>query len=134
MQSQVGDIGVLQNTYDLALKYIHKSLFTDLAFFYQPAQIALGAFKLASQTTNCDVDNYLTSTFDARSLEMLYPILDNIRDEIRKYAPVTVAEAQAVDRKLILCRNPEKNPNSRLYKKKASEQQDVPYVSDSDSE
>ncbi|KAI8323855.1 cyclin-like protein [Martensiomyces pterosporus] len=134
MQTHVEDIGVLQNTYDQAVKLINKALFTDLVFFYQPAQIALGAFKLASLSTQCDIDNYLTSTFDARSLEMLYPILDSVQDEIRRYTPVSVAEAQAVDRKLILCRNPEKNPNSKLYKKKVSDQGDVPYVSDSDSD
>ncbi|KAJ1951215.1 hypothetical protein FBU59_000300 [Linderina macrospora] len=131
MQAYVEDITVLQKTYELAQKYIDQAVFTDLVFFFQPAQIALGAIKLAAVETRCDVDQYLTSRFDARALENLYPILDNVQEEIRKYKPVSMKEAQVIDRKLILCRNPEKNPSSSLYKSKNPE---VPYVSDSDSD
>ncbi|ORX66881.1 cyclin-like protein [Linderina pennispora] len=131
MQTYVEDITVLQKTYELAQKYIDQAVFTDLVFYYQPAQIALGAIKLAAVETRCDVDQYLTSQFDARALESLYPILDNVQEEIRKYQPVSMKEAQVIDRKLILCRNPEKNPSSSLYKSKNPE---VPYVSDSDSD
>ncbi|KAJ2323953.1 hypothetical protein GGH92_010788 [Coemansia sp. RSA 2673] len=81
-----------------------------------------------------DVDLYLTQRFDARSLELLFLALDEIQDGITGFAQATKEDARLIDRKLILCRNPEKNPNSVLYKKTVVAQGDVPYVSDSDSD
>ncbi|KAJ2461001.1 hypothetical protein GGF42_000469 [Coemansia sp. RSA 2424] len=134
MQAFIDERDALRETYDRTAHYIDKSLHTDLVFLYQPSQIALGAFKLAAKEKDFDIDLYLTQRFDARSLELLYRVLDEIQDGITNFATTPKDEAQAIDRKLILCRNPEKNPNSVLYKKTVALQGDVPYVSDSDSD
>ncbi|KAJ2547971.1 hypothetical protein IWW35_004380 [Coemansia sp. RSA 1878] len=126
------DVAVLKTAYDRTVHFNDISLFTDLVFLYQPSQIALGAFKLAAKEVDIDVDVYLAQRFDARALEVLFPILEDIQDVILGFKNTTTNEARAIDRKLILCRNPEKNPASMLYKKKAAEQADTPYVSDSD--
>ncbi|KAJ2003777.1 hypothetical protein GGI04_001457 [Coemansia thaxteri] len=134
MQQYIEDKDRLRDVYERTAHYIDQSLHTDLVFFYQPSQIALGAFKLAAKDKDFDVDLYLTQRFDARSLELLFLALDEIQDGITGFAQATKEDARLIDRKLILCRNPEKNPNSVLYKKTVVAQGDVPYVSDSDSD
>ncbi|KAJ2549036.1 hypothetical protein EV175_004596 [Coemansia sp. RSA 1933] len=134
MQAYLSDSVLLKETFDRTHHFIDLSLFTDLVFLFQPSQIAMGAFKLAAKEKNLDIDPYLTQRFEARSLELLYTVLDDIQDTIGAFKPTLLKEAQLIDRKLILCRNPEKNPNSKLYKKKIEAQGDVPYVSDSDSD
>ncbi|KAJ1793625.1 hypothetical protein LPJ59_004699 [Coemansia sp. RSA 2399] len=135
MQSYMAaDLVLLKEVFDRTHHYIDLSLFTDLVFLFQPSQIAMGAFKLAAREKDLDIDPYLTQRFEARSLELLYAVLDGIQDIIGAFKNTSQKEAQAIDRKLILCRNPEKNPNSQLYKKKVADQGNVPYVSDSDSD
>ncbi|KAJ2451112.1 hypothetical protein GGI03_006912 [Coemansia sp. RSA 2337] len=134
MQTFIDEKDALRETYERTAHYIDKSLYTDLVFHYQPSQIALGAFKLAAKEKDLDIDLYLTQRFDARSLELLYRVLDEIQDGITTFAATSNDEAKAIDRKLILCLNPEKNPNSTLYKRTVAVQGDVPYVSDSDSD
>ncbi|KAJ2288343.1 hypothetical protein IWW55_006527, partial [Coemansia sp. RSA 2706] len=136
MQAYYEDLELLKSVYDHALRYIDNSLFTDLVFFYQPSQIALGAFKVAAKEKDIDIDidTYLAQRFDARSLEVLYSVLDDVQDALSDFKLVTIKEAQPIDRKLILCRNPEKNPNSKLFKKKVADQGETPYISDSDSD
>ncbi|KAJ2686544.1 hypothetical protein IWW39_003554 [Coemansia spiralis] len=134
MQTFIDEKDALRETYDRTSHFIDKSLHTDLVFHYQPSQIALGAFKLAAKEKDLDIDLYLTQRFDARSLELLFTVLDEIQDGITTFATTSKEEAQAIDLKLILCRNPEKNPNSTLYKRTIAVQGDVPYVSDSDSD
>lgn len=125
---------LLKETYDRTQHFIEQSLYTDLVFIYQPSQIALGAFKLAAKEKELDADAYLTQRFDAKSLELLYPILDDIQDTIAAFKNTLQKKAQEIDRKLILCRNPEKNPNSKLYQQQKEDSQGVPYPSSSDSE
>ncbi|KAJ2848231.1 hypothetical protein IWW36_003425 [Coemansia brasiliensis] len=133
MQAYFEDVSQLKAIYDRAQQLIDTSLFTDLVFFYQPSQIALGAFKTAAKEKDIDIDTaYLAQRFDAQSLEVLFPILDEIQETILGFKIISKKNAQAIDRKLILCRNPEKNPNSKLYKKKVADQAETPYVSDSD--
>ncbi|KAI9482355.1 hypothetical protein LPJ78_004000 [Coemansia sp. RSA 989] len=132
MQAYFDDISQLKTIYDRAQQLIGTSLFTDLVFFYQPSQIALGALKTAAKEKDIDIDMYLAQRFDAQSLEVLFPILDEIQETILGFKIISKKNAQAIDRKLILCRNPEKNPNSKLYKKKVADQEEMPYVSDSD--
>ncbi|KAI9504268.1 hypothetical protein GGI25_002505 [Coemansia spiralis] len=134
MQAYINDAALLKDVFDRSHHYIDLSLFTDLVFLYQPPQIALGAFKLAAREKDLDIDTYLTQRFDARLLEMLFTVLDDIQDTVSAFKNTSQKDAQVIDRKLILCRNPEKNPSSKLYKKKAAGQGDVPYVSDSDSD
>ncbi|KAJ2767525.1 hypothetical protein IWQ57_003914 [Coemansia nantahalensis] len=134
MQEYIDDAALLKAAYERVNHYIEPSLLTDLVYLYQPAQIALGAFRLAAKEKDLDIDPYLVRRFEPHDLEVLYPILDEIQDTIAGFKPVPKERAQAIDRKLILCRNPEKNPAAALYKKKAADQADVPYVSDSDSE
>ncbi|KAJ2786002.1 hypothetical protein H4R18_000217 [Coemansia javaensis] len=129
MQAYIDDLDLLRAAYDRVHHFIGLSLFTDLVFLYQPAQIALGALRLAARERDLDIDPYLTRRFDARELEILYPVLDEIQDAIVNHRPVSQDEVRLIDRKLILCRNPEKNPSSTLYKKAAK-----PYMSDSDSD
>ncbi|KAJ1882867.1 hypothetical protein LPJ57_000596 [Coemansia sp. RSA 486] len=132
MQAYIEDKGLLKEVYEKTQSYIDQSLYTDLVFFYQSSQIALGAFKLAAKDKDLDIDPYLTQCFEARLLESLYAILDDIQEIISSRSPTAVEKARDIDRKLILCRNPEKNPNSKLYKKKAADQGEVPYQSDSE--
>ncbi|KAJ2726720.1 hypothetical protein GGI07_000445 [Coemansia sp. Benny D115] len=134
MQAYIDDRSLLKDVFDRSRHFIEQSLFTDLMFYYQPPQIALGALKLAAREKDLDVDTYLTQRFEARLLEQLYPVLDEIQEVILARKATTLERAKLIDRKLILCRNPEKNPNSKLYKKKVADRADMPYVSDSDPE
>ncbi|CAJ0906115.1 10691_t:CDS:2 [Entrophospora sp. SA101] len=118
----------IQQIYEKSKEYINTSLFTDAMFIYQPSQIALSTIRIASKFYNFDIEVYLKLKFNsdpADKIENLYKILDEIELIIKNYEPVLVDRAREVDARLRKCKNPEKNPNSEIFKKRKSEREEL---------
>ncbi|KAF9429970.1 hypothetical protein BGZ94_008838 [Podila epigama] len=132
MQAVTDNIEKLQKVYDVALKLIDTSLYTDLCFLYQPSQIALAALRIACREESYDFERYAAYKFKSTEAstkqyeEVLLPILVAV-DQILKQDPrcieVEKSVASDIDRRLKLCRDPAKDPESLLFKQRAKSTQ-----------
>ena len=106
------------------MKHVRASRLTDAELIYPPSQIALAAFSLvnleqASQWINAKV----TDTIDMDSLKQ---VLVNIQFMITSQGqPPSVDGVRDVDRRLRLCKNPEKVVGSKAYLAKRMEDERV---------
>ncbi len=50
------DAKKVQIVYEKSKEFIHKSLFTDTMFLYQPSQIALATVRMAAKELNFDLN------------------------------------------------------------------------------
>ncbi|KAM0751623.1 cyclin-like protein [Meredithblackwellia eburnea MCA 4105] len=126
---------VVTETDSKAQSYIRHSRLTDVEFIYTPSQIALAAFRLANPAV---VDGWLTikvpegapgwregvKTEEDIQKEELLKVLDEIgqvvTDAIKN--PVSKEAVRIVDQRLKFARNPEKDPDSALFKKRKAEE------------
>ena len=97
--------------YDIALKHIRASRLSDTELIYPPSQIALAALsladpELASQWTNAK----------AAGMDDLGQLLGSVQSMIVSQGqPPSVDDVREVDRRLRLCKNPEKVVGSNAY-------------------
>ncbi|RDB28829.1 Cyclin mcs2 [Hypsizygus marmoreus] len=114
--------------YDAALKHIRTSRLTDAELIYTPAQIALAALSLAApelahqwSISKMPPDAPHTSRLSA---ETLPSIMDAIKSLITSSGhPPNIDSVREVDRRLKLCKNPEKVVGSQAYLAKKAEQE-----------
>ncbi|CAI2178064.1 13060_t:CDS:10 [Funneliformis geosporum] len=116
MQTVLKDAKKIQVVYEKSKELIHRSLFTDTMFLYQPSQIALATARMAAKEINLDLNSYLRAKFNSEpdNLDNLYKTLDEIERTIKEYEPTLVNKAKEIDARLHKCKNPEKNPNSAI--------------------
>ncbi|KAG9300099.1 hypothetical protein G9A89_000839 [Geosiphon pyriformis] len=103
--------------------YINKSLLTDLMFFYQPSQIAMGCLILAARKiSGFEFERYLekfkNKTQQEPETDNLFAIIDDICKTIDSYFDVDKNMAGECDRKLRFCTNPAKNNSSHISQKR----------------
>lgn len=92
---------------------------TDAELIYTPAQIALACFALASPAVATSwVRSKHPNVMDPPILSVIEPIKTMILEE--GITP-NVEAVREVDRRLKLCKNPEKVPGTTAYKKKQEE-------------
>ncbi|RKP36066.1 cyclin-like protein [Dimargaris cristalligena] len=109
------NISLLTQVYSKAMDYCNTSLYTDLTFIYFPGQIALACLKLAAQDLNWNFAGYLHQKYSDEATRLaLEAIVDDIIATIKARKPVSTDIVREVDRRLIYCRNPEKDPSSLL--------------------
>ncbi|KAG1716556.1 hypothetical protein ID866_608 [Astraeus odoratus] len=108
-----------REVYESALKHVRTSRFTDAELIYTPSQIALAALSLVSPSLS---QKWVASKrpADPEAAEALQQTLERtcsaIRDMITQHGqPPDVEAAREVDRRLRLCKNPEKVVGSRAY-------------------
>lgn len=140
MLTEQDDIDHLVNvTYPRAHSTILSLRITDAEFLYTPSQIALAAFhavdpSLTERWLASKLELSTSSTLRQLPKEEQVPSLDDIlRDtvdpivalaEAAKAGKLTdIEKVRHVDRRLRFCKNPEKDPNSSLYKKRQREQE-----------
>ena len=109
-----------RDVYETALKHVRDSRFTDTELIYAPSQIALAALSLASpllaqkwfHSKSSEVDETLQTTINA------------IKDMILQTGhPPDVEAVREVDRRLKLCKNPEKVVGSKAYLVRKAEEE-----------
>ncbi|EMD41772.1 hypothetical protein CERSUDRAFT_128886 [Gelatoporia subvermispora B] len=109
----------LRASYDAALKHVRASRLTDAELVYAPSQIALACLSLASPPLAVA---WARSKFPAIPDPPVLAVLEPIKDMILKDgSPPEVEAVREVDRRLKLCKNPEKVVGSTAYTKKKEE-------------
>lgn len=104
--NKINEIG---SAHDQARKYANDSLFSDAAFLYTPPQIALAALMMANEKL---IDEYMEAKFGANVYLLKQLKATNVK--IKEYiiegpkAKISKERALALERKLFICRNPEK--------------------------
>lgn len=114
-----------QNIYDIAIKHVRASRFTDAELLYTPSQIALASLALASPML---AQSWADSKVPAGSTHLLSetmePTLGAIEYIITRMGhPPDVEAVREVDRRLKLCKNPEKVLGSKAYLARQAEEQ-----------
>lgn len=109
----------LRRAYDTALTHVRASRLTDAEFVYTPSQIALACLFIASPAL---ASAWLRSKSGQGGDDPALAILEPIRAMITtEGSPPNVEAVREVDRRLKLCKNPEKVPGSNAYNKRLAE-------------
>ncbi|ORX54621.1 cyclin-like protein [Hesseltinella vesiculosa] len=110
------DMSLLKDTYDRVKDVIGKILLTDLPLIYQPAQLAVAAFIIAGKNNGFDikVKEYLVQRLDKDLVDTLYTMTILMDEVLEESQQVPLELAQGIDKRLQSCRNPLKNPESKL--------------------
>ncbi|KAF8559219.1 cyclin-like protein [Imleria badia] len=113
-----------RDVYEKALKYVRDSRFTDAELIYAPSQIALAALSLASPLLAQRWLDSKSSGADETSSETLDSAVNAIKDLIMHTGhPPDVEAVREVDRRLKLCKNPEKVVGSKAYLGRKAEEE-----------
>ncbi|KAI8457377.1 cyclin-like protein, partial [Phakopsora pachyrhizi] len=122
------DLNLLSNSWSKVSSLLRSARLTDLEFLWAPSQIAAAAWWAVDKTLT---ENWLLKKSDRKNLSQLPSLsiesLTSHLSSISKVflraqeAPINKDRVTAVDRRLRFCRNPEKDPNSSLYKLKQAE-------------
>ena len=111
----------LRTAYDAALTHVRASRLTDAEFIYTPSQIALACLHMASPAL---ASAWLRSKSGQGTVDSILQVLEPIKDMVVKQgSPPDVEAVREVDRRLKLCKNPEKIPGSNAYNKRLAEKQ-----------
>ena len=124
----------LRQAYDVSLKHVRASRLTDAELIYTPSQIALACLSLAnpslasawarSQGSHASSNPPSPPTPPSSSESAILEILEPIKDMIAAHGHLPDVEAvREVDRRLRLCKNPEKVVGSSAYKRKLDEKE-----------
>lgn len=151
-QTLITDEGELSDFVEVTVPHaqatINQLRLTDAEFIYTPSQIALAAYHLhapslaerwliskterrdASTLTRKDAapppPSSATQSPEERMMvdQVKKEIIDPIQDLVERASKsVDVEAVREVDRRLRYCKNPEKDPNSSLYKKRQAEKE-----------
>ncbi|KAJ3554699.1 hypothetical protein NM688_g2974 [Phlebia brevispora] len=122
----------LRKAYETALTHVRASRLTDAEFIYTPSQIALACLSLAAPqiatawaTFKQDfAQSSPSSTPSAQPDSGLAAVLEFIKTMIlTNGSPPNVEAVREVDRRLKICKNPEKVVGSNAYKRKQDEKE-----------
>ncbi|PCH33535.1 cyclin-like protein [Wolfiporia cocos MD-104 SS10] len=109
----------LRNVYESAVQHVRAARLTDVELIYTPSQISLTSFALASPALAAAwARSKIPTEPEPRVLAVIEPIKQMIASQ---GAPPEVEAVRAVDRRLRLCKNPEKVVGSNAYMKKQEE-------------
>ncbi|KAH9857898.1 cyclin-like protein [Lenzites betulinus] len=111
----------LSRAYEAAVGHVRSARLSDAEFIYTPSQIALACFSIASPML---ASAWAHAKFPSTPHPPVLDILDSIKALIlREGSPPDVEAVREVDRRLRLCKNPEKIPGSNAYVKKQQEKE-----------
>ncbi|GAA5977908.1 hypothetical protein JCM11641_004326 [Rhodosporidiobolus odoratus] len=149
MQAADVDLSALSAAAPKAHSYVRSSRLTSAEFLYTPAQISLACFRLADsalaekwlgvkeerldeaikkqegKTGAGGSDAGSGDKAEQLQHDALLRLLDEIQEMVSdaQKNPVDKQSVVEVDKRLKLARNPEKDPNSALYKKRKAEEE-----------
>ena len=112
--------GQLQDIYDNAMTHLRASRLTDAELIYTPSQIALACISLSSP----ELGSKWSASKYSGSANTLQPTIGTIKSLITQSGrPPDVESVRTVDRRLKLCKNPEKVVGSKAYLARKAEQE-----------
>ena len=94
-------------------QFLANSLLTDVILLYTPSQLALAA--IGHGVGKEQLINYLQSTIDLASIEVVLPKLEHIQNIVRSFKVPDQSEVLTIEEKLKWCRDYENDPFSNLY-------------------
>ena len=108
--------------YDAALARVRASRLTDVELIYTPSQIALAAFSLVAP----DAATRWIAMKNMSESATLQGVLEEIQSVIAQQGhPPDVESVREVDRRLKLCKNPEKVVGSKAYLVRKKEEERI---------
>ncbi len=110
----------LERIYDTALQHIRTSRLTDVELIYPPSQIALACLSLAHP-------EIAASWARSKNAESALEAIESIKRSITRDGDLpSVDVVREIDRRLKICKNPEKVVGSKAYlAKKAKEESEA---------
>lgn len=110
----------LDALYNDALNHVRASRLTDAELIYTPSQIALAAFALTAPTL---AEQWTQSKGQGAVLTTVIPRIQEL--VAREGVGPDVEVVREVDRRLRICKNPEKVKGSKAWLKKEKEKEEV---------
>lgn len=108
--------------YDAVLNHVRASRLTDAELIYTPSQIALAAISLVVP----EITSQWVAMKQLTGSSSLANVLDDIKTMITAHGhPPDVESVREVDRRLKLCKNPEKVVGSRAYLARKKEEERI---------
>ncbi|XP_001632226.2 cyclin-H [Nematostella vectensis] len=103
-----------------AEEFLLRAMRTDVAFHFSPSQIALAALSVGS--TGGELQKYVNEKFGVTDkgtalMDTINSIVNMVTSHI---VTVTKDQVKALESKLKTCRNPENNPDSKMFKRRTS--------------
>jgi cyclin H len=112
-----------QEVYDVAFNHVRASRLTDAELIYTPSQIALACLSLASPDLAAEWAK-AKLLVGSPAYTMLQSAVEAIKPLVTLSSlPPDVENVRAVDRRLKLCKNPEKVVGSNVYLAKKAEEE-----------
>ncbi|KAH9946791.1 cyclin-like protein [Amylocystis lapponica] len=109
----------LKQAYDAALKHVRASRLTDVELIYTPSQIALACLSLASPAL---AYSFAHAKLGVTEESPAFGVVETIKSMVTAHGSLPEVEAvREVDRRLKVCKNPEKVVGSNAYIKKREE-------------
>ncbi|KAF9532073.1 cyclin-like protein [Crepidotus variabilis] len=100
--------------YDAALNHVRASRLTDVELRFSPSQIALASLSLIQpELASQWMESKLTSPSEVEGLAKTVEVIKSI--VVSQGLPPSVESVREVDRRLRLCKNPEKVPGTKAF-------------------
>lgn len=130
---QACDLEVLNEQWIEVCEILKLARLTDVEFLWTPSQIATAAWWMSDEEGTQDWirakaqrmnhDGHRRTGWVEEEVELLMSYLPTLAELLQRArsTPIDKERVTAVDRRLRFCRNPEKDPNSALYKIKQNQ-------------
>lgn len=105
----------IKDIYNAAVDHVRISRLTDAEFIYAPSQIALGALYLAGPSLAEQWARAKGLGQNSTALAIAKEVAALINRENERGGGINVDEVREVDKRLRLCRHPEKIPGTKAY-------------------
>ncbi|KAF8622235.1 hypothetical protein AX15_007175 [Amanita polypyramis BW_CC] len=127
LQNLPDTVQLPMSVYDTALSHVRASRLMDIEFIYTPSQIGLAALSLAEPEAAAKWIETKVSA-DASDAELSAARLKSVIETIQSLIlssgkPPDVESVREVDRRLRICKNPEKVPGTKAYLAKKAEEE-----------
>ena len=118
-------VQIEQSVYDSAMDHIRAARLTDAELIYTPSQVALAALSMAAPTLASQwMESKASKAADKLSVDDLKTTVNQIQALIREFGHAPDVESvREVDRRLKLCKNPERVVGSKAYLAKKAEEE-----------
>nr|SVE76449.1 EOG090X080D [Daphnia longispina] len=102
-------------------EFLEQVFYTDAILIFSPSQISLAAIIHSASTSKENVDEYITKVLfpsDERHLSIIIEAVKKIRIMVRSVPKPPRETIKALEKKLVLCCNPDNNSESPAFKKR----------------
>ena len=102
--------------------FLRRALMTDVSLLFPPSQVALAALFSSSKGS---LASYVSSSLGERQKQIISQVDRIINIVTSSVFSVSKEQVKTLELKLKACRNPENNPDTKLFKKKKAEKEKI---------